>query len=346
VRFQVFMLLMCFAACTRAGGDPLCGVPPDMIFKARFEASDAPPPPYNPAPVLPAENTPLSLVVSYPAEGITVGSPTIQVYGTFTGPPNTGVAVDGVNALQSGTSFLGRSISLEPGTNTITVKITSAAGVTQTISRTVTFDSGQAPDAELKSAYLGGYAPFSMRFLVSLKSGIANPIIERIRIDYDGDSTFDTDTTDPTTRLSHRFIAPGIYVANIELTLNDGNTMTPPVMVTATHRVIGEDLDVTRASLCKAFEAFREKLIAQQYTQSLQSFNADVRPDYVSFIEGLGTNGAILAGRLGEIVDGTIGQDSAQLTLAKPRAGQPGRFRSSPLQFSRDSDGVWRISAL
>ena len=338
------VLFACFA--TAAAADPLCGVAPDSIAKARFEANDMPPPAYNPNPALPAAGTPVTLAITYPDNGITVGTASIQVFGSFSGPPNTGVSAAGVAALQAGTQFLSRAIPLEPGSNTITVRVTSAAGVTQSLSRTVIFDSGQAPEAELKSTYDGGYAPFSMRFQVALRAGLNNPLIERIRIDYDGNGSFDTDTTDPTTRLSHRFAATGVYLSSVELTLNDGDPMTPPVLVNATHRVIGEDLDVTRATLCSAFESFRAKLVAQQYTDSLQSFNADVRPDYVSFIEGLGANGATMAGRLGEIVDGTIGQDFAQLVLAKPREGQPGRFRSSPLQFSRDGDGVWRISAL
>jgi len=98
--------------------------------------------------------------------------------------------------------------------------------------------------------------------------------------------------------------------------------------------------------MCKEFERFRSLLAGQQYTAALQVFNADARPNYQAFIEGLGSNGAIVANGLGSIVEGTIAQDAAELILARPIPGDPGRFRSYPLQFSRDSDGVWRISAL
>lgn len=339
MRVLTLFFLTCVAASANAGS-PMCGVAPVGVFKAGFEVGEVAPAPYNPSPTLPGDATPLTLTVTYPSDGITVGTSSIQVHGTFSGPPNTGVSVNDMAALQSATSFLSRSVALEPGANQVAIRATGATGATQSIVRTVTYSPAMAPDVELKSAHVGDYSPFSLRFTVALRPGIANPNIERIRIDFNSDSTFDLDTTDPTERLTYRFQSPGPYLATAEVTLAGA----PPV--TVLHRVMAENLDVTRASLCKTFERFRSALAAQQYTSALQVFNADVRPDYQSFIEGLGTNGAEAASRLGAIVDGAIGLDSAEMILARPIPGEPGRFRSYPLQFSRDSDGVWRISAL
>jgi hypothetical protein len=342
----LFMLLLTSVAAPAIAGSSLCGVAPVGVHRSGFETGEVAPPAYNPQPSLPSDATPLVLAVHFPTEGVEVGTPTIQVYGAFAGPPNTGVSVNEVPAIQGGTAFLGRSVALEPGFNEIEVRATTSTGATQSIVRTVNYNPDLAPDVQLSSAHAGTYAPFSMRFTVGLRSGLANPEITRIRIDFNGDGTFDVDTTDPSERLSYRYQSPGLYVANAEVTLDDGNPVTPPVVVPAMHRVLGEDLDVTRATLCKAFETHRSNLAAQQYTAALQVFNADVRPDYQGFIEGLGTNGATVASGLGEIVDGAIGQEFAELKLARPIAGQPGRFHGFPLQFSRDSDGVWRISAL
>jgi len=345
MRVLFLILMACFLAPALAGS-PLCGVAPANVFKSGFEAGEVSSPAYNPYPTLPSESTPLALAVTYPIEGIEVGTPTVQVYGSFAGPPNTGISVNDVAAIQSGTSFLGPSVTLEPGSNQIEVRASSVTGATQSIIRTVTYNPAVAPDVELKSAHAGTYAPFSLRFTVALRAGISNPEIGRIRVDFDGDGTFDVDTTDPTVRLSYRYQSPGLYIATAEVTLDDGNAITPPVVATATHRALGEDLDVTRAMLCNAFEKFRSSLSAQQYATALLTFNAEVRPTHQSFIEGLGANGAVVATGIGDIVDGTIGQQSAELKLARAISGQPGRFRSFPLQFTRDNDGVWRISAL
>ncbi len=340
------LVLVLLTVSANAAAHSLCGVPPEEIFKSSYETGEIQPAPYVPNPALPPDNTALLLSVTYPGDGITVGTQSIQVRGTYAGPPNTGVSIGGVPALQSGTGFLSRDVALTPGSNTVTVTVTTATGVTQSVQRTVTYAAAQTPDAELKSAFPGDYAPFSVRFVPTLRVGIANPVIERIRIDYETDGTFDVDTTDATTRLTHRYQATGLYLATVELTLNDDNMGTPPVVVTATRRVMAEDLDVTRATFCHAFDRFRANLTAQQYAAALQVFNTEVRPNYQGFINGLGTNGGTVATGIGQIVDGTIGQESAQLLLSRPIAGQPGRFRSFPLQFTRDTDGVWRISAL
>ena len=342
----MLLLLMVCSSSIAAPGSPLCGVAPAKVHKSGFENGEVAPPPYVPQPGLPSDLTPLALAVTFPGDGITVGTKTIQVHGTFSGPPNTGISVNGIAALQAGTSYLSRDVPLQPGANSITVTVTGANGSVQTVSRSVTLDANQAPDVELTSAFAGDYAPFSLRYLVSVRPGVSNPIVERIRIDYDSNGTFETDTTNPATRLTSRHQSVGLVVTSAEITLNDGNTNTPPVVVTATRRVLGEDLDVTRATMCKAFETHRNNLSAQQYTAALQVFNAEVRPNYQSFIEGLGSNGATVAAGLGQIVDGTIGQESAELALARPIPGQPGRFHNYPLQFTRDGDGVWRISAL
>ena len=340
------LALVLLAVSADSAAQSLCGVPPADIFKSSYETGEIRPPPYVPNPALPPDSTALMLSVTYPGDGITVGTASIQVRGTYTGPPNTGVSIRGVPALQSGTSFLSRDVALVPGSNTFSVTVTSATGITQTVIRSVTYNAALAPDVELKSAHPGDYAPFSVRFLPQLRRGIANPVIERIRIDFDTDGTFEIDTTDATTRLSHRYQDAGLYLATVELTLNDDNMGTPPVVATATRRVMAEDLDITRATFCHAFDRFRTNLTAQQYTAALQVFNPEVRPNYQGFINGLGANGGTLASGIGQIVDGTIGQESAQLFLSRPIPGQPGRFRSFPLQFTRDGDGVWRISAL
>lgn len=344
MRGLTLVLLALFAANASAGS--MCGVPPTGIFQSRFEPGEVAPPAYVPNPVLPSDATPLALSVTFPTDGITVGTAFIQVHGTFAGPPNTGVSVNGTAALQAGTNFLGRGVLLEPGTNTLTVEVTSPSGVVQSVTRTVNFNASVAPDVELKSAHSGDYAPFSLRFTTPVRAGATNTTIERVRIDYDGNATFDLDTTNSATRLTHRYQNPGLYVATAEVTLNDGDALTPPVVVTASHRVMSEDLDVTRASLCKTFETFRARLAALQYTSALDVFNAEVRPRYQGFIEGLGANGGVVATGIGEIATGNIGQEGAELLLARPISGQPGKFHSFPLQFTRDSDGVWRISAL
>jgi hypothetical protein len=266
------------------------------------------------------------------------------VYGIFTGPANTGVTVNGSPTLAAGSNYL-QNIRLTPGSNTITVLATNFAGVTQTVTRTVNYVPANLPDVSVESAFTGDYAPFNLRYSVSVKPGITNPTITRIRVDYDGNSTFETDVTDPTTRLVGRYNSPGIYAANIEVTLDDGNITTPPQIVNVTRRTLAENLDLTRQTLCATFENLRTNIGTGLTTTAMLSFNPAVRPDYQAFIAGFGSNGPTVATALGEIADGTIGQETASVVLSRAIPGQPGNFRAYSLMFSREGDGVWRMTA-
>lgn len=97
MRGLMFFAFLLVAANAHAAS-ALCGVAPVEIFESHFETGEVLPAAYVPNPTLPADGTPVALVVTYPTEGITVGTSSIQVYGTFTGPANTGVAVNDTGA--------------------------------------------------------------------------------------------------------------------------------------------------------------------------------------------------------------------------------------------------------
>jgi hypothetical protein len=340
------VLAVLFAA--NLSADPLCGAPGlnDPMFKNGFEDGQFLAVKTKPFFKLNLANksTPLAVTVTYPTDGITVGSSSLQVYGTFTGPANTGVTVNGAAALAAGSNYL-QNVRLTSGSNVITVLVTNFAGISQTVTRTVTYTPANLPDVSVESAFTGDYAPFNLRYSVSVKPGINNPTITRIRVDYDGNATFETDVTDPTTRLVGRYNTPGIYAANIEVTLDDGNITTPPQIVSVTRRTLAENLDLTRQTLCATFENLRTNIGTGLTTTAMLSFNPVVRPDYQAFIAGFGSNGPTVAAALGEIADGTIGQETATAILSRAIPGQPGKFRGYGISFSRETDGVWRMTA-
>ncbi|MBB5209056.1 hypothetical protein [Chiayiivirga flava] len=305
---------------------------------------------FNPSPgwaILPPENTTPDLSVAYPANGATVGNRVLQVRGRYEGPPNTGVSVNGLASLQSGDYFLSQDVLLSPGLNTITVVLTPPGAAPLSVSRTVTYDPNLAAPAHLSASMTGDYAPFSTRFDVSL-SGSSQQIV-RVRADYRTDGTYEFDTglnSDQNWNLSTIHRHPGLFQASVEVTLDDGALATPQVIVSMSRWSLGEDLQRTRYTLCKVFETYREQLSLHQYSAALEAFTEEARAELEAFTLGLGNNGASVASQLGEIIDGTIGADTAELTLARPVTGTPGTFDSYPILFIREADGVWRISSL
>lgn len=96
--------------------------------------------------VLPPENTPVTVTIQDPANGSTVGVGAIQVFGTYTGPANTGISVNGVPALTDGESFVSPRVLLEPGINTLTVRYATMDAAPVEITRSITYAASATPE--------------------------------------------------------------------------------------------------------------------------------------------------------------------------------------------------------
>ncbi len=72
-----------------------------------------PPPEAAPPPVtLPPETTPLAVQITTPATGFTTSRSNIEVTGTFAGPPNTGIRINGRTPFIDGNQFVLPALSL------------------------------------------------------------------------------------------------------------------------------------------------------------------------------------------------------------------------------------------
>lgn len=316
-----------------------CGVVPQNIgklFASGFEFGET-------RPTLPVENQPLSLTVSAPADGITIGQESIQIVGTFTGPPNTGVAVNEAAAAvfipntATGTQSFLANIDLDSGSNTISVVLTSESGVIQTITRTITFDAATAPLAVLNAAFTSDFAAMKMGFRVQPKPG---KTVQSIAIDYTSDGAVDQ-SGDGATKFVGTYPNAGIYLATAQITVTDPGGANPQA-VTATRLVIAENKQVLRYTLCRVYERVRTDLQAQQIASALSYLSSDIRPRFQTLWTAILPQLPTIAPQLGEIVSGVIGSDVAAFTLHKPDG--PNRVRAFSVQFSKSASGVWRIS--
>jgi len=287
-----------------------------------------------PAAVLPPEATPLALTIVAPADGAVVGSETLQVYGSFSGPPAAGVAINRFPAVQTAADFVGLVV-LEPGENTIRVKLTQLTGESITRTRTVTYDPAQQPDVELSAEIQGEHAPFSTGFTLALKPGLGlTPT--RLQVDFDGDGSFEVDSTNISAPLLHEYKIPGFFTPTALVTF-DG---TPPVTRSATQKVAVVPLPLTRATLCYVYYRMKNRLIANDVPDAVKSINLELRAEAQSEFEAFSDLPSV-APRFGVVVDGTIGIRIAEIELlAQTNSGPRGRS----LTFERSLDGVWRIT--
>ena len=108
-------------------------------------------------------------MITSPTEGEVIPLDQVQVFGSLTGPSNTGVLVSSELAWSNATQFTIRPISLAPGANVITVVAKTLDGGTVTATRNVTATPSVGADVRLQASLTGGYAPQRVSFALSTR---------------------------------------------------------------------------------------------------------------------------------------------------------------------------------
>jgi hypothetical protein len=313
------------------------------VLKSGFENGEQPP-----TVVLPADTTPLTLTLDYPSNNLVVGSDTIQIFGSYTGPSNTGIVANGATLATNASNFASFPLTLSPGSNTITLTATTLDGTPQTITRTVVYDANQRPDVEFQSAAFADYAPARVGFTLNYRVPVGQTVLTRVEIDYDGDGLFEVDAATPPARLEFAFGAGGFYTGTARLSFDDGNNGTPLVIRSGSAKVLMQTMAFTRQTLCGVYYAMKHRLQPGQsgVVAALRTLTPELRIEFQPFWTDLAGNLSATANQLGEIVDGQISDTAAEFQVAIPDPALPGEFFGFPVFFRRAADGVWRISEM
>lgn len=317
-----------------------CGFPPS-ILKSGFEDGEQ-----APSVELPPDTTPIAVTFQGPADGSTVGVNAIQFYGTYTGPANTGIAVNGVPALTNGTAFVAPRIPLATGANTITLSYAATDTAPVTVTRTITYDPSLTQNVLLAARSPGDYAPTRVPFVLATKLPAGQTSVSRVQIDFNGDGTFDFDQASPGT-LEYAYDQPGLYVALARVSFDDGSAGTPLVVVDDSTRVLVQSLAYTRQTLCRLYAAMKTRLAQQNVSTATNTLSTRIKPTYLTFWTNLQNAGQLVSttAKLGPVIDGQLSRNSAEMLIGVPTAN-PQEMRGYPFRFRRDANGVWRIDGM
>ncbi len=324
-------------AATAATAQENCGFPVSQI-RSGFENGEQ-----QQFALLPIDGTPLSVNIASPTEAEVITQSRVQVYGAITGPANVGVMVNGELALSNATQFSSRPVLLDAGAQTITVVIKNIDGTTVSAVRNVTVNPTAGSDVLLQAASSGGYAPQSIPFRLITRLPAGQSAITRVQVDYQGDGTFDVDSTNANSALNFTYDMPGAYLALARVTFDDGDSQTPLVVRESRYRIQLQSLAYARQTLCALYYGMKNRLIANQIPLALNTLAPRIRPSFQTLWTSLGSNLPTIAATLGEVTLGQIADVSAEFFVSIPDAANPGDFLGFPVLFTRGSDGVWRI---
>lgn len=332
------VLFTAVVASASVHADEICGVT-DNVLADSFEPVNVLPP-YSP----PGDATPLTLSVADPPNNSVTGHDRIVLTGSFTGPPNTGIVAGDRLASHSDTQFVTPPIALKPGANAITVQLHTIDGPGPSVVHHVTYDPALTPRARVLPRAISAMAPTAIAFDIALKPG--EPLtLTRIRLDTDGNGSTDIDTPDANA-LKANYLQPGLTKITGTASLDDANPNTAPIEVPLATWFLATHPQQTRYTLCSAFGTMRKRLLAADITMASNTLSSSLIGDYKALWTALGSALAPTANKLGTIVNGQFSATNAELSLARPINGQPGKSRIYRIQFEIDPQGLWKISAM
>jgi FG-GAP repeat/IPT/TIG domain/Bacterial Ig-like domain (group 3) len=279
----------------------------------------------------------LSVDISTPQANATIAGNTVDVVGTFVGPTNTGITVNGVVAYTQGGKFLAQAVPLKAGANVLNVVATTLTGVTATNSLHVNQGGTASPvSIDIAGPSSTGFAPAAILFHYSIGSLSG---VRSVSLDYDGNGLIDwTGTSLANAPNQLTYSRPGLF--KVVLTVVDlGGSV-----YTAQRQILIEDLVMTRSTLCDVYGYLKDRLNAQDATGAASAYQPLVRSQYQAQFAAIGTGMPAMVPMLGAIGYGYVAPGYAELTLVRDNADQT---RSGfPLRMTLGSDGVWRISEM
>ena len=278
----------------------------------------------------------LSVTITNPAPGETIGADRYNVRGTFQGPPNTGLTVNNLIAYTDAGRFIADNVPLTPGQNTITVVATAPGGTSTAAAVTITA-SGVPPNPALTVDASKGFAPLSVTFNYAFSSPIG---FKKVALDFDGDGRDDFRTTNPagpSGSVQNTYSKPGLYLAVLTITDNQGQIHKADIGIQVT---TFEALD---ALFLSVWNRMNDALVRGDVNGALACLNSRAQEKYARVFNELLVDMPAIVGSYSSPQRVSTGDNYFEYAINRTIDGENQIFFAYLL---RDADGVWRIDGL
>ncbi len=274
----------------------------------------------------------LSVDVTEPADGATIGVGTVLVRGTVQASgAEVGVSVNGVAAAVDGAVFAAAVPAPLGPLTLVATAVTATASAERRVSVSVVAPLAPAPLLLVTPG--SGPAPLTVTFSLAAASPGGS-----VQLDADGDGTpdFDGPGLDGTT---FTYTRPGVYVATATV-LDAAGTRS---VTRATVQVL--DRAGLDAALQARWNALRDAVRRGDVAAAVGAFAHGSQDAYRETFTALATAGALpqVAADLGPVRLVQIRDGAAEYDL---RAARGGTEYSFYVRFVLDDDGIWRLWAL
>lgn len=278
---------------------------------------------------------PVKVTITSPQQGSSLTTDHVLVTGTYKGPPNTGITVNGVVAETVGEQFYANQVPLTVGNNLLTATATTPSGATATHSVTVT-STGQPPAFQITAEPQSGIAPLKVSFNVTSTSNSTNTIA-KIEVDYDGNGTVDHTVTNPDALLEYTYTTPSVYQAKITVT-DSQNTRYSQTLAIVVYDAAQMDQKFTTL-----WNGLNDALKAKDAAKALKYLNAQAQAKYGPVFTALLPHMPEIIASYSPPQRVSITSDIGEYAINRTVNGENRVFL---IYFLRDADGVWRLDAM
>jgi len=272
-----------------------------------------------------------SLTITAPADNSVLSDDSVIVSGSFGGPLNSGIAINGVVASLDQNNHYFARVPLASGTNTLTATITTPDGRSATSSVTVTSDGVPAPmPAEIVTSDLEGIAPFTATFTVT------NPTSGTLVVKANGGSPL-TLSNKEVAGLNFAFPSPGVYPFTI--TVTDAQN----VVTSRTYLVVASDAAQMDKIATAVWNSVNDALIAGDKSTAMMSLNPSAQSKYGPVFDTLMPTYSSIASSFSALRRGSLGADYAEYAINRVIDGVNRLFL---VYFIKDADGLWQLDSM
>lgn len=256
----------------------------------------------------------------------------VLVAGSYSGPSNTAVTVNGVVAITDGHHFYVNDVPLRAGANVIRATAATLAGKTA-ISQTQVNSIG--PDVmEVRISSSTGISPLKVQFNIAYRGSAA---LQSVSADFNGDGVVDLTATDLNQALEFTYHGAGVYQPQFMLVDNTGTSIVRSYVIKV------EDVNSLRVTFETTYSYFTRSLVCGDVDLALSFMTTYSRNQYRPVLQELRPFFPITIGNWSPLQPSKITEEYAEFAVNKTVNGINRLFF---IYFIRDSDGIWRIDSM
>jgi len=277
------------------------------------------------------------LAVTSIQDGATVTESSLLVSGTVSAPPNTGITVNGLLALQDGQGhFYANNVPLQAGANTLAVTLTTADGVQYSQALTVNYTPPATAAATLTASPLQGIAPLVTNFTVTAAPGAS---VQKVDIDFNADGSIDQtiNYTPTTTGFNLNFDQPGLYRLRFLVTDSNGVVTEKSLVVQAIDKT---QLDTTLKNI---WSGLNTDLSAGNRDNALKRFSGPAQAKYGPVFDALQAELPAIVASFSAPIPTSLSNELGEYAVTRTVNGVTQLYL---IYYTLDTDGVWRIDGM